>query len=169
MPRSLPELLEERWAESLRLYREGAVYSAFARLGEIYDCLKHEILSEEHARKWSATIQNVLITDADLQSIRTEAVWHVERLRRVLGVGSKYTYEEILWAITIRVELELVSQLLAERGIDELARATSVDNDLLAVAMSPVNASAFRRAQAAAKKNWGIPVHSRWLEDGVLH
>jgi len=44
----------------------------------------------------------------------------------------------------------------------------ALDDALQAIATSPVNARAFRSAQDAAKQNWGIPLHTRWLESPTV-
>ena len=148
----------------LRFYRAGATCSAFVKLAEITHCLNYATLPQELTRKWNATIQNVSITDEDIRSVRTAVVQNIQRMQRIVNVGTRFIYEESLLLITIRVELELLSAFLAERGIAMTMDFAALDDALLAIATSSANARDFRSAQTAAKQNWGIPLHTRWLE-----
>jgi len=159
-------MLEERWTEYLRLYREGATYSSFVKLAEINHCLGYapQLLTQ----KWSATIQNVPITDDDVQSLRAGVAQKIQRLQRIVSAGTHFMFEETLLLVTMRVELELLSAFLVERGIVVTMDVAALDDALQAIATSPVNARAFRSAQDAAKQNWGIPLHTRWLESPTV-
>jgi hypothetical protein len=161
--RELQVTLEERWTEYVRLYEQRETYSAFVRLGEIANCLNHATLRDQLIRKWSARISNVPVTAKDLHALRSAASEQVGRVSAILRVGTTFTYEELLLAITTRIELELLSNFLRVRGIPVPLETSSLDEQLAATARDEVNASAFRSAQAAARENWGIPVHSRWL------
>jgi hypothetical protein len=162
--KDLSQALEERWASYLRYYGAGETYSAFVCLAEIAHCLNYETLPQQPTQKWSAAIQNVSITDEDIRSIHTAVAQKIQQLQRIVSVGTRFIYEEALLVITIRVELELLSAFLEQRGIAVTMDVAAVDDDLQAIATSSGNAQDFRSAQNAAKQNWGIPLHTRWLE-----
>ena len=163
MSRDLASALQERWAEYLRFYREGAIYSAFVRLSEIANCLQHASVPSDLASRWANALGEVKIKPDDLRSISEEVRRKIERVRRMLGVSTGLIYEEFLFAITIRTELDLLAHYLAERGAACLADADSLDADLVAMAGSPRSSSAYRSAQASARQNWGLPLYSKWL------
>src|SRR5262245_58262833 len=117
--------IEERWADYMRLDREGAVYSACVRLGEIANCLRFAQLSPELVSKWSDVLKHVAIPPVTIQCISDEVARTVQRLNRMLGGGSSVTYEEMLLIITIRVELEMLLAFLAERGFGGLPDVVS--------------------------------------------
>jgi hypothetical protein len=158
------QVLEERWTDYRRFYREGETYSAFVCLAEIAHCLQYATLPPQLIQKWSMTIQNVSIADEDMRSAYTAVDQKVQRMQRIVSVGSRFIYEETLLLITMRVELELLSAFLKERGIAIRMDVALLDDVLVAMSTSPENAQDFRIAQAAAKKNWGIPLQTRWLE-----
>ena len=84
--------------------------------------------------------------------------------QRMLSAGTNFTYEEMVLAITLRVELQLLAEfLLKRRGTIEFAPDLA-DKDLREVSGYSQNVSAFRSAKAAAKRNWGIPIRSSWFE-----
>jgi hypothetical protein len=165
----LSQTLEERWADYLRYREGGATFPAFECLAEIAHCLKYETLPPQLTEKWSEAIRKAPITDEDMRSIHTAVAQNVRRLQGIVSVGTRFIFDEILLLITIRVELELLSAFLKERGIAMMSDITSADDDLKAIATSPVNARDFRSAHKAASMNWGIPLHSRWLEGPMVH
>jgi hypothetical protein len=158
------QAVSDRWAEYQRFYRAGAAYSALTRLGAIENCLKHGRLSGAVAQKWQTLLRDVPLSDEDLTKARSEAFDTLERLRRMISVGTKFIYEELLWAITMRVELQLLSDFLRSRKVADEIDTAAVDAELRDLGRSKENASAFRNAQNAAKRNWGIPLHTSWLE-----
>jgi hypothetical protein len=165
----LASAIEERWADYLRLCREGASYSAGVRLGEIANCLRFAHLAPELASKWSRVLEGVTLSSDMLQSVRNEAARRIERLDRMLGGGSPVTYEEMLLLITMRVQLEVLLAYLAERGIGDLPDFGSLDEDFSAAVSSPKNSAAYLTAQQSARKNWGLPLRSKWLGSEALH
>jgi len=168
MSNNLADELQERWEAYLRYYREGAIYSAFVRLSEIANWLKFVGVPSNLVSTWADTLRKVEVTSNDLQSIGEEVDQRIERIRRILDADTDLIYEEILLVITIRTELDLLSWYLADRGAEELADASSVDQALGAIAQAPKSSAVFRSAQASAKKNWGLPLHSKWLSNDTM-
>jgi hypothetical protein len=164
----LDQALTRRWAEYQQLLKEGASYSAIVRLGEIANCLQPSSPPSIPVEKWQAILTEVHLTGEVLLAARTDAANQVNRLKRMLGVGGDFTYEELLLVIAVRVELDLFSQFLCARGIQPELNLRQVDTDIRELASATLNISAFHSAQSAARKNWGLPIRSRWLE-GVGH
>lgn len=169
MRTNLIDKLNERWAAYRLFYREGAIYSAFVRLSEIANCLQHGNVPSTEMARWAEALRLVEATPNDLLSISGEAKQQIERVRRMLDTGTELIYEEALLIITVRTELELVFKFLRDRGVSEVADASSLDHDLNVVLRSPKSSAVFRSAQAAAKKNWGLPLHSRWLSSDAVN
>jgi hypothetical protein len=164
---TLDEELEGRWPEYLRLYGAGAIYSAFVRVAEIANCVQHCGMTREVCSKWTSALGAVVITPGELHSIRVEANRNLARARRMLNVSGEINYEEFVLVITLLTELDLLSHYLTERGVIEFPSADLLYKEVLAVASSPKNRAAHRSAQASARQNWGVPVHSRWLGTGT--
>jgi hypothetical protein len=159
----MPEdVIYDMWNEYSRLYAAGEVGSAFTRLGEIANYLEHAHLPERLTRKWYAALQDVPTTDDDIRIATAQAERRIERLQRLVSVGTKFLYEEVMLAITYRIELEMLGHFLEVRGIHGRLDTASIDENLLGLARS--HGELFRKVQAVARRNWGIPLKSRWLE-----
>lgn len=168
MSRAIANALDERWAAYLRLYGKKAIYSAFVRLSEIANCLQHGQIPLGLASKWSAALNEVTISPDAVQSIRCEARNKIERLQRIVGSSGILAYEEILFVITLRTELDMLLSYLEDRGIEDLPDASSLDDDVLAIARSLGSSSAYRSAQESARRNWGLPLRSKWLDGDTM-
>jgi hypothetical protein len=158
------DLLQNRWTEYQRLLEVQAFYAALVRLAEMDNALSHDGTTWQFSRKWILTIQKETIPDEMYRKALAEAEQNVSRLKRMLSVGVNFTYEELVLAITLRVELQLLAELLMKkRGAIEFVPDLA-DEDLRKVSGYSQNVSAFRSAKAAATRNWGIPIRSSWLE-----
>lgn len=156
-----------RWGEFERLHKAGAAYPAIVRLAEIDNFLRNQRTQPRLVEKWSSAIGEVELSSEMVSSAMDDAKQSLVKLARMLSVGTTFTYEELLFALTMRVELDLFVQFLARRGIKIDLDVTLADNELLEIARGRENIAAFRSARAAAKRNWGIPVASEWLADTV--
>ncbi len=96
MAENLSHALEERWADYRRFHQGGARFTAFVKLAEIAHCSSNATLPPWLAQKWRATIQNVPITDEGVRSVRTAVAEEIKRLQRIVGVGTRFIYEEML-------------------------------------------------------------------------
>jgi hypothetical protein len=157
-------VLAERWADYQRLTAAGAAYSALVRLAEMDNVLDHQDGHDPVVRKWKRTVGEVQIPNAMRGGAVAEAMKDVSRVQRILSIGTTFIYEELLLVITIRVQLELLSQFLAQRGEAPDFHLSAIDDEMRRVAGYHENASAFRSAQTAAKRNWGAPIQASWIE-----
>jgi len=161
--KDLDQELKGRWEEYLRLFREDAVYSAFVRLAEISNCVRHCDMTRESVSKWASLVREVVITPNELLAIRATGNSNTARVQRILDSAEKINYEEFVLIITLLTELDLLFNYLAERGVTVFSSSDPLYEEMLAVASSPINRSAHGSAQASARRNWGIPVYSKWL------
>jgi hypothetical protein len=160
----LKQEIAHRWYEHQRLRKDGAIYSAILRLREIESCLEEPAMLED----WRKVTRHVQLTDGEWQRALEEAQLQIERLQKMLGTGSRFSYEEILLAITTRVELELFASFCADRKAGVRINTDLLDEAMITLAKSRENAHLFRRAKAAALANWGLPLKSPWLQS-YLH
>jgi len=157
-------LLQNRWTEYRRLLEVRASYAALVRLAEMDNVLSQEGTTWPISLKWVSIVQKETIPDEMYKKTLAEAEQNVSRLKRMLSVRTNFTYEELVLAITLRVELQLLAEfLLKRRGEIEFAPDLA-DEDLREVSGYSQNVSAFRAAKATAKRNWGIPIRSSWFE-----
>ena len=164
MRHDLEKAVAARWDLYLRYKADGASYSALVRLGEIANALRHGLMSGALARKWRRTVGEVTISEAELAQAVAKAGQDAARLKHILSIGEKFIYEEQVLLLTLRIQLELFSDFLRERGMAVEFDPESADSKFREVARSRGNAHAFRSAQASAKRNWGLPLRSPWLE-----
>jgi hypothetical protein len=157
-------ILTERWADYQRLRAAGAAYAALVKLGEIGNVLDHNEGNDPAVQKWKLSVGQAQIPDAMREAAVAEAIKSASRLQRMLSIGTTFTYEELMLAITMRVELELLSEFLAQRGQTPEFHLSAIDDELSRVAGLHENASAFRSAQTAARRNWGVPIQASWIE-----
>ncbi len=169
MHQKLKRALDERWVEYERLRAGGDICSALIRLSEIENCLEHQPIRAAMRQEWGSVLRGVSLSSEDVQRALTGAAARVERLRRMLGIGTRFVYEEVMLAITERVELDLLLEFCRKRGIGDFERITvaSLDLALVELAQAKQHAAMFSSAQAVARRNWGIPLQTRWLMSGV--
>jgi hypothetical protein len=165
MADKLDQALTRRWADHRRFLVEGAMYSAAIKLAEMDNCLRNTRSDDAFVEKWKQLIDQAGLADDQLTMIYAEAQKRIGRLKRILGIGSQFSYEELLLAVTDRIELDLLQKYLHVRKLLPNFDTRELDEDLVAIANSRQNSGAFQSAQAAAKRNWGLPVKSRWLDD----
>jgi hypothetical protein len=115
--RAIEQLLAQRWARYEEYKGSGAAYSALVRLGEIINVLRHGGISEPVARKWNVAARQVEVSDEIYRQTVTEAKQNISRVQRMLGVGTTFLYEELMLALTVRVELGLLCEFFIDRGI----------------------------------------------------
>lgn len=164
MDDAIERLLAQRWTRYEEYKRSGAAYSALVRLGEIINVLRHGGISEPVGRKWNVAARQVEVSNEMYRQAVAEAKQNISRVERMLGIGTTFLYEELMLALTVRVELGLLCEFFIDRGIALEFSPGSFDEKLLEVSRRKENVVAFRSAQAAAKRNWGVPVQSPWLD-----
>ena len=66
--------------------------------------------------------------------------------------------------ITLRVEVQLAMEFFESRSIEVDCDLQDVDDSLRSIARSGPNFSAYESARRMARKNWGLPIVSKWLD-----
>ena len=123
-----------------------------SELAEIDNVLSQDGVPWPISHKWALIVQNETIPDEMYRNALAEAEQNVSRLKRMLSVGTNFTYEEMVLAITLRVELQLLAELLLKRrGAIEFAPDLA-DEDLKEVSGHSQNVFAFRSAKAQQKE-----------------
>jgi len=165
MDSALSKTIAERYEEYKDHRRSDALLSAFARIGEIDNCIKNLSVRRNIRAEWEAILSDELIDDKDIQKIFQQIENRLFQVKKILAVGG-LLYEEALLIITFRVEIDMAINFLAARGID-ISRLSTDQTD--AMIMEAVGAREsqhlFKEAMLNAKRNWGIPLTNRWLGD----
>ena len=157
--------LSERWTEYERLREGGAAYSAIVRISEIANYLAHHKGgSRDLIEHWTTRLRGLEVPKDTLMMAIDQSYVALDRLRRMLSFGTDFQYEELVAALTSRVELELFAGFLRRLGTNIDLDFQLIDEELLSVAKTRGNTAAFREAQAAIRRNWGLPIRAAWLE-----
>lgn len=141
----------------------GAHLAAVVKLGEILRLHQNNhqggsVQIHELERQIRACVQPEV-----LQKAEVEAADAWIRAMRILSVGAEFTWEELVLVLTLRIELELVSMVMALFGMEAKARDLSaIDFELREVARSSANRRSFSSALQTIRKNWGIPIDDPW-------
>jgi hypothetical protein len=92
-----------------------------------------------------------------------EAIAILRRIMHILSIGTKFDEDELLLVLTLRIQIELVAEVLTIFCIDaEEIALRRVDEELREIAKSKENRRAFASAFGLLKKNCGIPVENQW-------
>jgi hypothetical protein len=161
---NIEPILTERWATYQRWIAAGEPYSALVKLAEMGNVLDHQDAHDPVVQKWKRTVAEEQIPDTMRRAAIAEAMKKVSRVKHILSIGTTFNDDELLLVITHRVQLGLLAQFLAKRDAVPEFHLSSIDDEMRRVAGYRENAAAFRSAQAAARKNWGPPFQSSWLE-----
>lgn len=159
--------LRVRWDEHRSLRASGEAYSALVRLAEIYNVVEQFEARHPDADTWLRRLDDVCrsLSAEEIESFRLGEGKTVARLERILSVGTRFTFEELLLVLTLRVQLGLVHELMQRLGVAPTAeeRLSSLDEDLQHIPGSRENRELFRSAQRSALSHWGLPIRSAWL------
>ena len=153
--------LEER----LHLYQdhleEGAWYSAAVALAEIFHASAKLPAGQRAA--WRSRVNGEL-TEQLLQEVRKGQEESIQRIRRILSVGSEWTGEEVLLLMQMRINVKLLSDFIGQ-GIDveALVHLDDIDEHLSTLAKSKHHAEHFRWALQRINNNTPYDVESVWL------
>jgi hypothetical protein len=104
-------------------------------LGEIINVLRHG----GACYKWNVAARQVEVADEMYRQAVTEAKQNISRVQRMLGIGTTVLQSSFLRAPLMKS---------CWKSLD--ARKTPLR---------------FHSAQAAGKRNWGVPLWSLWLDD----
>lgn len=161
----LSSTIDALLAEYRRLRECGDCYSASVRLGEIINCIRHRSDSDKESNGLLATIAAIDLSIGDITEIQEGVRASFERIVRILGVGTRWEFEEIVLIVGKRVEASMALEFLLFRGIDVSSIDISdADEAIEAYAATADGKQQLREASQLAKRNWGAPL-SHWLLD----
>ncbi|WP_119389135.1 hypothetical protein [Taklimakanibacter lacteus] len=157
--------LMENWADYLK-YSSAHVsdYQAICRLGEFVNLLHHDKIPQPLADKWRLALDSQKISAGSLSKAIAGMQKDVARLRHVMSIGDEFIFEETMLLITLRVNVQLAMEFFESRGVSVTVDLQDVDDSLRSIARSGQNFSAYESARRMARKNWGLPIVSRWLD-----
>lgn len=156
--------LKENWAKYMEHRSRGADYAAICRLGEFENLLHHDKVPAPLVMKWRQTLDSEQIPEEYLSKAIAGMQEDIARLRHVMSIGDRFIFEETMLLITLRVDVQLAMEFLESRSIEVGDALGEVDDSLRSIARSGLNLSAYESARRMARKNWGLPIVSKWLD-----
>lgn len=140
--------------------REGAWYSAAVALAEIFHASVR--LSGKQRAAWQSRV-NEELNEELLSEARKGQEQQIERIRRILSVGSEWTAEEVLLLMLLRVNIKLFSDFLGSSvQVESMVHLADIDDQLATLAKSKHHADHFRWALQRMQKTAPFDVESVW-------
>lgn len=139
------------------------LYASSMRLVQIFHSLNY--LHESQKRFWLSRLIQQEFTELSIEIIQSRLKEDIQYISHVLSIGEKWETEEILLILQQRIMIDLFIEFflnlhgrlikLEMKDIDYLIKSTS---------KTKLNRNSFESAISLIKKNWGIPLNSRWLD-----
>jgi len=153
----MKEEVEQRWTEYERLMHGGAYYAAMLRVADISSV--RDAVSQEGRENLKKRCLAIKIDLKVSEALGADISINIARVRRILSVGQRWTFEEFLLVITIAVQIDLLIALLKDLGIRINPESPSyLTSEIRKAARGEVNQRAFASAVSAARQNWGLPI-----------
>ena len=154
-------VLEKHFGSYQELLLEQAWYSAAVSLAEIFHASAR--LPAEQRAAWQSRSKEEL-TEKFLQEVRKGLEQNIQRIRRILSVGSEWTGEEILLLMQMRINIELLSDFLGSAiAVPSLVHLKHIDDQLSTLAKSRNHSDHFEWALMRIKKTAVFDVEYLWL------
>jgi hypothetical protein len=139
---------------------QGAWYGAAVSLAEI--SYARARLPAEQRAAWQLRIKGEL-TEQFLQEVRIGLEQNIERIRRILSVGSEWTAGEILLLMEERINIELLFDFLGSAAaVEALVHLKQIDAELSSLAKSRNHNDHFSWALKQMKKTAVFDVERVW-------
>ena len=139
-------------------------FRSAVKLGEIQNCLRNSMLPRSVKVGLELKIDEGLSYIAAPESLQSELIERLSKLQRIVGTGTKFTYEEIVIIISQRIQVDLVLGLPSIGLQVDRPMIERIDDAIRTLSTAPENQSAFRAAKKSVGKNWGSPIR-HWLLD----
>ena len=149
-----------------RLYREHVLekswYSAAVCLAEIFNgCASLPIAQRA---SWNARIENENLSEEILCEVRAGLDQNIQRMQRILSIGSEWTGEEVLLLVLMRTNIELLSAFLGGQvAVESMVHLKAIDEQLLSLSKSTAHRPHFTWAVSRIKRNSGFPIETNFL------
>jgi len=152
--------LETALAECVALGEEGAALRGLVKLA-IY---LHGV--DANTYRIAVVRMQAVLTAVIIETAVREAAGAVSRARKILSVGTKFEWEEIVLVLTIRTEVDAAASVLSAFGIHKSSlHLADFDDELREIARSKENARTFASALVSIRRNWSMPITNQWCEN----
>jgi len=164
MSHDLEKSLEERFGEYIRLIKIGAHFEAIANLVEIHHCLS--VMDVKSKSKWGEKLKQAQPHEEVLRVAESDVDHEIKYIEKVLSVGTIWNDDEILHVLTQRILVDMFLDYYRDFiGRDISISVSKADELIVSVARTKENRRAYEISIRLMKKNWGLPIRSKWLDD----
>jgi len=164
MKSNLAKQLVQRFRWYKELFEEGAWTSAVTRLAEIYHCASN--LPKNEQALWIARIRDEGLSDDAIKEVEAGIRKKIQRLRKIVSTGNRWTAEEILLVVQKRIELEMLFAFLSDEfPAETMASLDEIDQSIVTLSNSKEHGRHFAWARRKMRQNWGLPIRSKWLRE----
>ncbi|MCI0664319.1 MAG: hypothetical protein L0220_24945 [Acidobacteria bacterium] len=157
--------IEERMSEYTRLSEIGGeyYYNAIENLVEIHHCLP--FLDAKSRAKWRKRLKQIHLSEEPLKIVEHGVDSDIKYIERVLSIGTIWNDDEISYVLQRRILVDMVLEYFREAiGREILLDHSNADKLIISIAQSRKNKRSFEIAVRQIKKNWGLPIRSKWLD-----
>jgi hypothetical protein len=143
------QTINEEIAKARALLEADALFSAAVRLG-ILESASVPLADSERERI------RELLASVDSETLVEQSMDKADRLRRILAHGARFESEELVLALTLRVEIAAALRCAVAFAQDSVLNVDLSDCDeaLVKIANSSPNRNAYRKAISLIEKNW---------------
>lgn len=147
------QTITDELTEARALLEREAIFSAAVRLGVLEST---SVLLTEQRSAWLREQIHELIAGVDIDSLVKQCMDKADRLRRALTHGVRYESEELVFALTLRIEIAAALHCAASdaRGSSLNVNLSDCDEALVEIANSSTNRNAYQKAISLIEKNW---------------
>jgi len=153
--------LEERFQSYQTLKRKGDLYSAAVYLAETSHASARLPVAQRAA--WNSRIEKEELSEEFLREARSGLKQSIERVHRILSIGTEWTGEEILLVMQLRIEIKLLSDFLVTEVVGEsLKQLEQIDAQLAILEKSEDHSRHFTWGLRQMKKHWMSDIEPVW-------
>ena len=154
--------LEKRFRSYNNYVLEKIWYSAAVCLAEIFNACASLPVNQRAA--WNARINNENLSEEILHEIRAGLDHDIQRMRRILSIGTVWTGEEVLLLVLLRTNVDLLSAYLGSRvAVESMVHLEAIDEQLLSLSKSTGHRPDFIWAVSRIRRSSGFPIETNIL------
>jgi len=166
MSLDLEERLNEKYSEYVLFKRGGSQYRAVQLLGEIYNCVPK--LDKKKQVKWLKCVRKERLDKHSFQEIIAKLERDIREIKRLLSIFDVWIVEEIVFIMTLKIQVDLVIAVFEEVGYEEInISLTNIDKKISQISRGETSKRPFAESIKLIRKNWGMPISNKWLNNSA--
>ena len=162
MGKNFETVFDDRFKEYIELKEANEYYGAISILAQMLKSLP--ILSKSKQSEWARRLNSEPISEEIIEAVLVGINRDVNRLKRILSVGSRFNDDEIVLVLTLRYQIEVIMSFLFENcSLKTDISLDDIDSVIQSMARSNENKRAFGEAINQIKRNSRLPFDNKLL------